>query len=73
MVIVLKDVNVIDFYGRTPGHVILEDGTLLNAELLKAGLARIYTKYPFRYQEDFEGYEQEAKEARLGIWKDNLP
>jgi micrococcal nuclease len=45
-----KDVTVKTFghdkYRRTIGDVILPDGRILNQELLKAGLAWWYTKYP---------------------------
>ncbi len=34
-----------DRYGRTLGYIFLEDGTNLNEELLKAGLAWHFIKY----------------------------
>ena len=40
--IIVKD---IDRYGRTVGIVVLNDGTILNEELLKAGLAWHYGRY----------------------------
>ena len=58
----------IDKYGRTLAYVYLEDGTFLNAEIIKQGYGHAYTKYPFKYLEDFRKYEQEAREKCQGLW-----
>jgi len=42
---------------------------MLNAELIKQGYGHAYTKYPFKYLEQFRGYEREARESRIGLWK----
>ena len=39
-----------DRYGRTLAYAFLEDGTLLNAEII--GFA--YAQFPFRYLEEFK-------------------
>jgi len=57
-----------DKYGRTLAYVIAGDGTNFNLELVKLGYGRAYTKFPFRYQRDFEQAESAARKARLGIW-----
>jgi len=54
--------------GQILAYVYLLDGTLLNAELIKQGYARINRKLPFKYSEEFEHYEKEAKEMKKGIW-----
>lgn len=58
-----------DKYGRTLAYVFLEDGTFINAEIIKQGYGFAYTKYPFKYLEEFRKYEKEAKENNRGLWK----
>ncbi len=38
----------------------MEDGTLLNAEIIRQGYAHAYRKFKYRYREEFIGYEVEA-------------
>jgi micrococcal nuclease len=58
-----------DKYGRLLAYVYLEDGTLLNAEIIKRGYGFAYTKYPFRYLDAFRQYQREARENGRGLWK----
>ncbi|MCP9767950.1 nuclease [Lacihabitans sp. LS3-19] len=58
--------NEFDRYGRLIGEVILEDGTNLNQELVKAGLAIHYKKYSKSYT--YAKLEIEAKNKKIGIW-----
>jgi len=55
-------------YGRTLAYVYFEDGRMLNAEIIKNGYGFTYTKYPFKYIEEFRNYEKEAREKGLGLW-----
>jgi endonuclease YncB( thermonuclease family) len=57
-----------DRYRRTLAYVYLPDGTLLNAEIVRQGYGHAYTQFPFRYLEDFRGYERQAGEAGRGLW-----
>jgi micrococcal nuclease len=57
-----------DRYGRTLAYVHLEDGTFLNAEIIRQGYGQAYTRFPFRYAEQFRAYEREARENRRGLW-----
>ena len=57
-----------DAYGRTLAYVYLEDGTLLNAELIRQGFGAAYTRYPFRFEEDFILLEREARQNGRGMW-----
>ena len=57
-----------DKYGRLLAYVYLEDGTFINAEIIRQGYGFAYTKYPFKYMDDFRGYEQEAREKGRGLW-----
>jgi len=51
-------------------YVYLEDGTHLNAEIVKQGYGHAYTRFPFRYLEEFRRYEREAREAGKGLWEE---
>jgi endonuclease YncB( thermonuclease family) len=49
-------------------YLFLEDGTLVNAEMLKAGRARIDLTRPFDREKEFKRLEEEAQSAAVGIW-----
>jgi endonuclease YncB( thermonuclease family) len=57
-----------DKYGRTLAYVYLPDGTFLNAEIIRQGYGFAYTRFPFRYLEEFKKLEREAREAKRGLW-----
>jgi micrococcal nuclease len=58
-----------DRYGRTLAYLFLPDGTNLSRELIRQGLARVYTVPPNkRFQEELLAAQREAIEARRGIW-----
>ena len=64
------DVQRRDKYGRLLAYVYLMNGTLLNAEIIKQGYGHAYTRFPFKYKEEFKQYEKEAREAKRGLWAD---
>ena len=57
-----------DRYGRLLAYVYLLDGTFLNAEIIKQGYGFAYTRYPFKYMQEFRRYEKEARENRRELW-----
>lgn len=57
-----------DRYGRTLAYVFLEDGTLLNAEIIKQGYGFAYTRFSFARMEEFRRLERNAREQRRGLW-----
>jgi micrococcal nuclease len=58
-----------DHYGRLLAYLFLPDHTLVNAELVRRGLARVYFIAPnLRYQKELLIAQQEAIEAQRGIW-----
>lgn len=61
-----------DRYGRTVGEIMLQDGRSLNRELVRAGLAWWYRQYA-KKDADLARLEEEAREARLGLWADADP
>ena len=58
-----------DRYRRLLAYVYLMDGTFLNAEIIKQGYGFAYTRYPFKYMEEFRLYQREAREKKRGLWK----
>lgn len=56
-----------DRYGRTLGYLYTEDGSLLNAELIR-GYAHAYTLFPFRYIVEFPEMERQARAEAAGFW-----
>lgn len=63
------DVDSLDQYGRTLAYVFLEDGTFVNAELLRGGYARMLTFPPnIKYVEDFRKLQRRARRAERGLW-----
>jgi micrococcal nuclease len=62
-----------DHYGRLLAYLFLPDGAMVNAELVRRGLAHVYTIPPnTRYREALLAAQREALEARRGIWQKAL-
>ncbi|MFZ5448579.1 MAG: thermonuclease family protein [Thermodesulfobacteriota bacterium] len=62
-----------DHYGRLLAYLFLPDRTLVNAELVRLGLARVYFVPPnMRHWEVLLAAQQQAIEARRGIWQQLL-
>jgi endonuclease YncB( thermonuclease family) len=49
-------------------YLFLDDGTLLNAEMLKAGRARLDLTRQFVREKEFKRLEEEAQSNSIGIW-----
>ena len=61
-----------DRYGRSIADVMLPDGRVLNHELVKADMCWWYRKYAPE-NEALEQLEQEAREAKRGLWAEANP
>jgi micrococcal nuclease len=58
-----------DHYGRLLAYLFLSDGTFINAELVRQGLARVYFHAPNeRYRDRLLAAQREAIEAQRGVW-----
>ena len=73
-----KDVRVSpivkDFYERTVGFVYLQDGRCLNEEIIRAGLAWVYTKYCKKdICDDWRTLEQLSRQGMHGLWTNPDP
>lgn len=63
------DVGIKDQYRRTLAYVYLEDGTFVNAELVKQGYAMVMTVPPnVKYAELFVKLERRARNRNKGLW-----
>lgn len=68
-VILVRDVSETDQYGRLLRYVYLEDGTFVNASMIRSGMARLVTFPPDVAQTDYlRQLQGEAKEAGDGMW-----
>ena len=70
------DYNKQDRYGRTVGKVIV-DGTDVNLEQVKRGLAWFYKKYqneqPLEDRLDYLHAQESAEKTKEGLWVDSEP
>ena len=58
-----------DVYNRLLAYVYLGNN-FINADILKNGYGYAYTRFPFKFENDFIKYEQEARDKKIGIWSD---
>ncbi len=64
------DIERRDRYDRLLAYAYLQDGTFINAEIVKQGYASLMTYPPnVKYAETFRKLHQEAQENRRGLWK----
>jgi len=67
------DVLRYDHYGRLLAYLFLPDGTFINAEMVRLGLAHVYPHQPnLRYHETLLAAQREAMEAQRGVWQKYL-
>jgi len=63
------DVRPRDQYKRLLAYVYLEDGTFVNAHLVKNGYAKVYTVPPnVKHSDTFLKLQQEARKNKRGLW-----
>jgi micrococcal nuclease len=63
-----RDGDERDAYRRTLAYVVRTDGLFINAELVRAGLARVNTRRALRRLGELRRAEEYAQQARRGIW-----
>ena len=66
------NVALIDRHGRRVGEVIVEDGWVLNEELVHAGFAWYYRVHPVR-NDRLQWLEHYAFQNKLGLWVEPDP
>jgi len=57
----------VDKYGRSLRYVSVE-GVLINRELVRLGYAFAYTRFKATRRDEFKELENEAREAKRGLW-----
>jgi micrococcal nuclease len=62
-----------DVHGRDLMYMTLQDGTLLNEQLIKDGLAKVYVSNDtnYKHKDAFLNAEEEAKSEDLGMWSED--
>lgn len=64
------DVTRYDQYGRTLAYVYLDNGTFVNADMVKNGFATVMTFPPnVRYADTFVDLARKARKQNKGLWK----
>ena len=53
---------------RTLAYVFMDDGRLLNAEIIKQGYGFALSRHPFPRMEEFRRLEREAREQGRRLW-----
>jgi hypothetical protein len=54
--------------GETLAYIYTRDGTLVNGEMLKQGLAFVRPAEQFRLSNDFRNFERDAMREMRGVW-----
>lgn len=57
------------YYERYLAYVELQNGTDLGAELVKHGLARVYTEGDCAREDQYVEYEENAQAMNKGVWR----
>ena len=57
-----------DKFRRTLAYAYLEDGTMLNRELIRQGYAKAETRFRFDRLTEFVQVERKAQDQGLGLW-----
>ena len=66
------DIERRDKYGRILGYIWLQDGRMLNEEMLKKGFAVLFTCPPnVKYVMRFRAAQERARDNKIGIWGEN--
>ncbi|WP_052329946.1 stalk domain-containing protein [Thermicanus aegyptius] len=69
MVLIAKDIEERDKYGRLLGYVFLANGTFFNGDLVSNGYANVSTFPPnVKWVKLFTFLESEARKANRGLW-----
>jgi len=64
------DVSRYDRYGRTLAYVYLDDGTFVNADLVRKGYATVMTMPPnVMHADEFVRLAEKARKQKKGLWR----
>ena len=68
-----RDAGTRDVYGRMLATIITPDGTDHGEDLIRRGLARVYTQETFSRKDHYLAVQKEAINTRTGIWSGRQP
>ncbi len=68
-----RDAGSRDSYGRLLAMITRADGSDYAEELLRQGLARVYTPETFAAKDRYLAVQEEARDARVGVWSGHEP
>jgi micrococcal nuclease len=63
-----SDGQTLDAYSRRLAYVITGDGVLINAVIVREGLARVTARLPLKRLVELQNAEAEAQTFRRGMW-----
>ncbi|MBI9018402.1 MAG: thermonuclease family protein [Phycisphaerae bacterium] len=72
-IVLLENQDNRDKYGRLLAYVYLNDGRMLNKELISQGLGYVYPFYSHPLKEEFIDLEKKAKKDKAGLWRNVKP
>jgi len=66
------DQDTIDTYGRTLAYLYLDDGTLINAEIIRNGYGYADSLHEYEKRAEFSEIETTARQSQLGLWSPDV-
>lgn len=57
-----------DRYDRLLRYVYTQEGSLVEQRLIAEGYGFSYTQFPFEKKDEFNTFEQQAKDSKKGLW-----
>lgn len=61
-----------DEAGRVLAYIFLDNGVMLNEEIIRQGYGSVCYSYPFARRDEFRQMEEDAKLHQRGIWKSEV-
>ena len=68
VVVKLEPLQTRDRRGRLMGYLYLDERTVLNVELVRAGAAKVDRGFPHSYHAMMDGAEEDARKHGRGVW-----
>lgn len=62
-----------DKYGRLLAHIKLDNGSILNEQLILNGFAYADTRFPQSFNKEYALLEKQAMKSKTGLWKNVTP
>jgi hypothetical protein len=69
VVVKLEPLQTRDRGGRLLAYLYLDERTVLNIELVRAGAAKVDRSFPHSYRAMMDGAEEDARKHGRGVWR----